>query len=79
MRGLQRAGASQNQGMRLAPSHIDLILRTSRELLGPDVRVTLFDSRADDPSRGGDVDLMVEVVQAVNEPAVLSARLASRI
>ncbi len=43
------------------------------------MRVTLFGSRADDPSRGGDVDLMVEVVQAVNEPAVLSARLASRI
>jgi predicted nucleotidyltransferase len=43
------------------------------------VQVTLFGSRAQDHLRGGDVDLLVEVAHAVDTPAVLSARLASRL
>ena len=39
----------------------------------------MFGSRVDDDKKGGDVDLMVEVDQAVAEPALMAARVASRI
>lgn len=63
----------------LKPSHIGIILGTTRALLGDGARVTLFGSRVDDRLKGGDVDLMVEVSQPIDEPALLSARLASRV
>ncbi len=65
--------------MRLTPSQIELIRSTAQELLGARVRVTLFGSRVDDQRKGGDVDLMVEVPEAIDEPALLGARLASRV
>ena len=43
------------------------------------MRITLFGSRVDDHAKGGDVDLMVEVGGIVDEPALFSARVASRI
>ena len=43
------------------------------------MRITLFGSRVDDHAKGGDVDLMVEVGGIVDEPALSSARVASRI
>jgi len=43
------------------------------------VRIILFGSRVDDYAKGGDVDLMVEVGGIVDEPALFSARVASRI
>lgn len=65
--------------MRLTPSQIDLIRSTAQQLLGAHAQVTLFGSRLDDHRKGGDVDLMVEVPNAIEDPAVLSARLASRV
>ena len=65
--------------MRLTPAQIDTIKSTAQEVLGPGVQVTLFGSRVHDDQKGGDVDLMVEVLQAVQEPALLAARLASRV
>ena len=43
------------------------------------MRVTLFGSRVDDEKKGGDVYIMVETSFVITEPAVLSARFASRI
>lgn len=65
--------------MRLTPSQIDLIRSTAQQLLGARAQVTLFGSRVDDHRKGGDVDLMVEVPNAIEEPVVISARMASRI
>jgi len=65
--------------MRLTTTQIELIRSTAKQLLGDRVRVTLFGSRVDDSKKGGDVDLLVEVAEAVTEPAVLSARMASRV
>lgn len=65
--------------MRLTPSQIETIRSTAQQLLGAQVQVTLFGSRVHDHSQGGDVDLMVEVPDAIQEPAVISARMASRI
>ena len=65
--------------MRLTTAQIELIRSTAKQLLGDRVRVILFGSRVDDAKKGGDVDLLVEVSEAVAEPALLSARLASRV
>jgi predicted nucleotidyltransferase len=65
--------------MRLTPAQIHTIKSTAQAVLGDDVQVTLFGSRVDDDEKGGDVDLMVEVPQAIDQPAVLAARMASRV
>ena len=65
--------------MRLTPAQIDTIKSTAQDVLGQGVQVTLFGSRVHDDQKGGDVDLMVEVLQAVQEPALMAARLASRV
>jgi predicted nucleotidyltransferase len=65
--------------MRLTPAQIDTIKSTAQAVLGEGAQVTLFGSRVDDSLKGGDVDLMVEVQQGIEAPAVVSARIASRI
>jgi predicted nucleotidyltransferase len=65
--------------MRLTPAQIDTIKSTAQAVLGEGAQVTLFGSRVDDEQKGGDVDLMVEVTQAIADPAVLAARLSSRV
>ena len=65
--------------MRLSPAQIDTIKSTAQAVLGEGAQVTLFGSRVDDDKKGGDVDLMVEVDQAVAEPALMAARMASRV
>lgn len=65
--------------MRLTPSQIDYIRVIAHQLLGESVRVTLFGSRVRDDLKGGDVDLMVEVNERVDNPALMSARMASRV
>ena len=65
--------------MRLTSTHVEMIRNTAQAVLGDIVRVTLFGSRVDDHAKGGDVDLMVEVEGVVEEPALLGARVASRV
>jgi predicted nucleotidyltransferase len=65
--------------MRLTPDQIDSIKSTAQAVLGEGAQVTLFGSRVHDEQKGGDVDLMVEVTQAIADPAVLAARLSSRV
>ena len=64
--------------MRLRPHDI-IALRAAIYDVAPDVSaIRLFGSRLDDNARGGDVDLMIDVENPVDNPAVLSARLAVR-
>jgi predicted nucleotidyltransferase len=65
--------------MRLTPAQIDIIKTTAQSVLGDGARVMLFGSRVDDETKGGDVDVMIEVPQSLAEPALVSARIASRI
>lgn len=65
--------------MRLTPAQIDTIKSTTQAVLGEGAQVTLFGSRVDDQARGGDVDLMIEVHQTLQEPALIAARIASQI
>ena len=65
--------------MRLTPKQIEMIRNTTQLVFGDIARVTLFGSRIDDQAKGGDVDLMVEVPNIVDEPALMGARVASRV
>ncbi len=65
--------------MRITPEQIVAIRKGVSQLAGEGARVWLFGSRVRDEARGGDVDLLLELDEAVAEPAQLSARLAARV
>jgi predicted nucleotidyltransferase len=46
---------------------------------GPNTRVLLFGSRADDSARGGDIDLLVEVDHPLTNRAAAAARFAAKL
>ena len=55
--------------MRLSQSDIDAIKTVVSENCGEGAVVRLFGSRLDDTAKGGDIDLMVELDEAVEHPA----------
>jgi predicted nucleotidyltransferase len=55
--------------MRLSPEHIAAIKHTAHAVLGEGARVILFGSRVDDAQKGGDIDLLFETDQPVNNRA----------
>lgn len=65
--------------MRLTSYQIEIIRKVVNELAGNDAQVSLFGSRIDDSARGGDIDLLVEVMHPVDNPAWLSAKISGRI
>lgn len=65
--------------MRLNQNQIDIIRQVVKEQLGNGAQVSLFGSRVDGDAKGGDIDLLVKVPQAVDAVAWLSAQLAGRI
>jgi predicted nucleotidyltransferase len=65
--------------MRITPEQVAVIRSNAALLAGGDARVWLFGSRVDDESRGGDVDLLLELDAPVEEPAQLAARLAAKV
>ena len=65
--------------MRLAPDQVRVIKEEVGSLLGPDARVWLFGSRADDSLRGGDIDLYVETDETLARRTRAAARLAARL
>ncbi len=64
--------------MRLQAAQIRQLKALAAEEAGPGARLRLFGSRVDDNTRGGDVDLLLELPTPVAEPAWLSARMAAR-
>lgn len=65
--------------MRLTAAQIVMIRESVVQLVGSSAHIWLFGSRVRDDARGGDVDLLLELDEAVAEPAQLSARLAARV
>lgn len=65
--------------MRLTEQQAKTIHDTAEEMFGGDVRVYLFGSRADDTQRGGDIDLLVEVEHALENPPSAAARFAAKL
>ncbi len=65
--------------MRITQIQRESIRKITAEVVGDDAVVTLFGSRVDDNKRGGDLDLLVELPHAIDNPAWLTARLSARI
>lgn len=65
--------------MRITQIQREAIRKITAEVVGDDAIVTLFGSRVDDNKRGGDLDLLVELPHAIDNPAWLAARLSARI
>jgi len=62
--------------MRLTDDQIEAIRRLVRQVAGNQARVRLFGSRLDDTGRGGDIDLMLELTEPADNPALIAARLS---
>lgn len=65
--------------MRLSEQHIAVIRDVVREEAGADAEVRVFGSRLRDDTRGGDLDLLVDLPRVVENPAWLSALISARI
>ena len=64
--------------MRLTDDQIQAIRQSARQIGGELARVRVFGSRLDDSARGGDLDLMLELPESVDNPALMAAQLAAR-
>lgn len=56
-----------------------MICDASAEIFGAGAGIWLFGSRADDSQRGGDIDILVDIPEPVNNPALLAARLSAKV
>ena len=65
--------------MRLTDHQITAIRRLAHQLAGTQSRVRVFGSRIDDTKQGGDLDLMLELPDPVENPAFLAAQLAAKV
>ena len=65
--------------MRLTDYQIQAIRRLAREVAGDQARVRVFGSRLDDAAHGGDLDLMLELPEPVDNPALMAARMAAKV
>jgi len=65
--------------MRLTPQQISAISDIVQLVASERKSVRVFGSRLDDSGHGGDLDLLVEFAEAVENPALLSARLSAKI
>ncbi|MDF1588741.1 MAG: nucleotidyltransferase domain-containing protein [Gammaproteobacteria bacterium] len=65
--------------MRLTAQQIKRIAELVQAVAGTQARVYVFGSRLDDDARGGDLDLMLELSEPIDNPALLSAQLSAKI
>ncbi len=69
--------------MRLTPEQVAIIKQAAVEVFGDKVIVKLFGSRLDDAVRGGDIDLLVEssdvIENRMEKMLTLTARLQLRL
>ena len=63
--------------MRLTDYQIQTILRLARQVAGSQARVRVFGSRLDDAVHGGDIDLMLELPESVENPALMAAQMSA--
>lgn len=63
--------------MRLTEQQIQTIREIVRDIAGERTLVRVFGSRLDDQARGGDVDIMLEMTERVDNPALLAAQLST--
>ena len=65
--------------MRLDPKIQEIIKEEVTDQLGSDVVIRLFGSRVDDTQKGGDIDLLIEIHQALTNRFEVESKLAARL
>lgn len=65
--------------MRLTNYQIQAIRQLARQVAGSQSRVRVFGSRLDDTAHGGDLDLMLELTDPVDNPALMAAQMSARV
>jgi predicted nucleotidyltransferase len=65
--------------MRLTDHQIKTIRQIADQLTGSESRVRVFGSRLDDTAHGGDIDLMLELAEPIDNPALMAAQLSARV
>lgn len=65
--------------MRLTNAQIQAIRQAAQEITGDKFSVRVFGSRLDDAARGGDLDLMLELVEPVDNPALMAAKMSAQV
>ena len=63
--------------MRLTADQTQTIRQLARQVAGNRSRVRVFGSRLDDTAHGGDVDLMLELPEPVDNPALMAAQMSA--
>ena len=70
---------SVRKSMRLTYDQIQVIRQLAYQLAGRQSRVRVFGSRLDDAAHGGDIDLMLEVPEPVDNPALMAAQMSAHV
>lgn len=65
--------------MRLTNQKIQTIRQLARQVAGSQSRVRVFGSRLDDTAHGGDLDLMLELPEPVDNPALIAAQMSAQV
>jgi predicted nucleotidyltransferase len=65
--------------MRLTDEQVQAIRYLACQVAGDRCRVRVFGSRLDDTALGGDVDLLLELMEPVDNPALMAAELSARV
>lgn len=63
--------------MRLTDHQIQTIRQLASQVAGSQSRVRIFGSRLDDTAHGGDIDLMLELPEPVDNPALMAAQMSA--
>jgi predicted nucleotidyltransferase len=65
--------------MRLTDDQAQAIKALACQIAGEQARVRVFGSRLDDSAHGGDLDLMLELSEPADNPALMAARFSARV
>lgn len=65
--------------MRLTDYQIQVIRQLAHQIAGSKACVRVFGSRLDDAAHGGDIDLMLELTEPVENPALMAAQLSAQV
>jgi predicted nucleotidyltransferase len=65
--------------MRLTSHQIQTIRQVAREFAGSESRARVFGSRLDDAAHGGDLDFLLDLPEAVDNPVLMAARMSARV
>jgi predicted nucleotidyltransferase len=65
--------------MRLTDDQAQAIKQLAHQIVGEHAHVRVFGSRLDDSARGGDLDLMLELPEPADNPALMAARFSAKV